>query len=387
MLDRVVRRLGVLAAVVCAGLVTTAGAAPVALADDVFTVYMATVAGGGTDANDGLTPQTPVNTLVRVEQVIRAAQPQLDVEVRIGAGNYASPPMQSWDTYVPGHSISFMPVDYQPGDGVGDIAGRPLFYNPRAADGTYENGWWLIAKLPTDPADPMHDGGTSGLRFIYLQVHHYNGGISFWGDNGHDRSDETYNPPIYIQATAGLNGNTVFGMSFQYIGTKHVGGTFGYGAIVLTNSSDNRIANSHFLNVENSGSLASLIHGVYVTHYSSRNQITANNFNTISSDPVKLRDRSNNNNIEDNRFTRAGRNSFYREEFCNAQCAVDNGKDRECASIHNRFAYNRDLSSYGGGTIPTWSLSPSGNTASGGAPCPAIPAGDYRLHTAGNTTS
>src|SRR5262245_23491464 len=188
----------------------------------------------------------------------------------------------------------------------------------------------------------MRAGGTGGLRFYYLEAHHYNGGISFWGDNGHDTQDETYNPPLRIQPTPGLNGNTVFGMVFQWIGTKHVGGTFGYGAILLTNSSDNRIANNHFTQVENAGSIAGLIHGIYVTHFSSRNSITGNDFTTISSDPVKLRNLSNNNNIEGNTFTRSGKNSFYREEFCNRQCAIDNDKARECASIHNRFAYNRD---------------------------------------------
>jgi hypothetical protein len=61
-------------------------------------------------------------------------------------------------------------------------------------------------------------------------------------------------------------------------------------------------------------------------------------------------------------------------------------KERECASYHNRFAYNHDLSSYGGGTIPTWSLSPNSNTAAGDPPC-CIPSGETRLHTAGNTTT
>jgi hypothetical protein len=383
MLGRMIRVLGVLAAaVVSAGLIM----APVARAVDVFTIYLATTANGGTDGNDGLTPQTAVNTLARVEQVIRAAAPQSDVEVRIGQGKYASPPMESWDTYVPGHTISFMPIDYQLGGGIGDIAGRPVFYNPESAGGTYQNGWWLVAKLPTDAADPMRDGGTSGLRFYYLEAHHYNGGISLLGNNGHDNTDDTYSPPLSQQSTPGLNGNTVFGMVFQWIGTKHVGGTFGYGAILLTDSSNNRIANNHFNQVENSGTLAGLIHGIYVTHFSSHNQIEGNDFTTISSDPVKLRDRSSNNNIEANTFTRAGRNSFYREEFCNRQCAIDNDKSRECASVHNRFANNRDLSSYGGATIPTWTLNPSGNTTAGEPPC-TIPDGDYRLHTAGNTTS
>ncbi len=370
--------------VLTAATVALAGGLAVAPAHaaDVFTVYLSPT---GSDANDGLTPGTGVTTLARVQSILQAAKPQTDVEVRIAQGTYASPPMADWHTYIPGHTISFMPVDYQYGDGIDDIAGRPVFDNPESPSGTYASGWWLVAKLPTDAADPMRDGGTGGLRFYYLEVHHYNGGISLWGNSGHATHDDA-NPPLSIQTTAGLNGNTIFGMVFQWIGTKYVGGTFGYGAVLLTDSSDNRIANNHFVQVENSGSLAGLIHGVYVTHFSSNNSITGNAFNTISSDPVKFRDRSNFNDIEDNTFTKSGRNSFYREEFCDTSCAADNGKARECASYHNRFAYNHDLSSYGGATIPTWSLSPNSNTAAGDPPC-SIPSGETRLHTAGNTTT
>ncbi|MBO0870035.1 MAG: right-handed parallel beta-helix repeat-containing protein, partial [Micromonosporaceae bacterium] len=359
---------------------------PSARTGGVFTVYMATVAAGGTDANSGLSAQQPVTTLARVQQILQQNKPHSDVEVRIRQGRYASPPLGDWHTYIPGHTISFMPADYKYGDGIADIAGRPVFDNPRASGGGYASGWWLVAKLPGDPADPMHNGGTSGLRFYYLAVQHYNGGISLWGDSGHDTTDNTYNPPLRSQPTPGLNGNTIYGMAFQWIGTKYVGGTFGYGAVLLTDSSNNRIDNNHFTQVENSGSLAGLIHGVYVTHFSSSNQIDNNDFTTISSDPVKLRDRSSNNNIQGNTFRQAGRNSFYREEFCDTQCAAANAKARECASYHNRFAYNHDLSSYGGATIPAWSLSPSSNTATGAAPC-SIPAGATRLHTAGNSTT
>ena len=354
-------------------------------AADVFTVYMAA---NGSDANDGLSEATPVTTLVRVQQILVATKPAVDVEVRIKQGTYSAPPMEDWRFYIPGHTIAFMPIDYVAGGGASDIAGRPVFQNKRNADGSYPRGYWLQPRLPSDPADPLYDGGTSGLKFIYLQVEYYSaGGLSIYGDSERDVSDETYNPPLHVRGSAGLNGNTVFGVVFKHLGNKWTGGgAYGYGAIVLTNSSDNRIENNHFVNIENSATYAGYIHGLYVTHFSSSNQMNHNAFSYISSDPVKVRNMSNFNTVEYNTFSRTGRNSHYRGEFCNLACARENGIDRQCASYHNRFFYNTLGSNYANtGTLPTWSLSPAGLTTAGEAPC-SIPEGDQRLRTGGNHT-
>jgi hypothetical protein len=367
---------------VFACLVAVLPAVPAAAAD-VFTVYMDPA---GSDANDGLSPATPVVTLVRVQQVLVAAKPATDVEVRIKQGTYQAPPMHNWRFYVPGHTISFMPVDYEYGEGRDGIAGLPMFRNRRNSNGSYPDGVWLQPRLPSDPADPLYGGGTSGLRFYYLQVEYYsNGAISIHGNSERDVSDERYDPPLHVQGSAGLNGNTVFGMVFKHLGSKWTGGHFGYGAIVLTNSSNNVINNNHFVNLENVSPYPNHIHGLYVTHFSSSNQVLNNAFSYITGDPVKVRNMSNFNTIEYNRFDRTGRISHYRGEFCDRACAVANNIDRQCASYHNRF-FNNDLgSNYAGtGSLPTWSLKPEGLTNAGGTPC-AIPAGDQRLRTGYNT--
>jgi hypothetical protein len=61
---------------------------------------------------------------------------------------------------------------------------------------------------------------------------------------------------------------------------------------VLTNSSRKTITNSHFVNIENTQAWRGYIHGVYVTHFSSSNEITANRMTYIGGNPVKTRDRS-----------------------------------------------------------------------------------------------
>lgn len=308
-----------------------------ASANAVFTVYMAPSTVGGSDGNNGLTPGAPVVSLVRVEQVLRAAQPSTDVEVRIRQGVYEAPPMQNWRFYVPGHTISFLPIDYEYGEGFSGIAGRPVFRNKRNSDGTYPDGAWLIARPGANPGNPLYDGGTSGLRFYYLQVEYYShGGV---GINAGLTTDNRYDPPLYLKANNGLNGNTFFGMYFANIGNKWAGGHYGWGAIVLTNSSQNTIANNHFVNIENTPQWRGYIHGVYVTHFSSYNEIRDNRFAYIGGNPVKTRDRSSFNNFEHNTFTRTGDTAYYRDDICRQhlhwRLTVHSARRRK-ASVHRR---------------------------------------------------
>jgi hypothetical protein len=351
-----------------------------------LTVFMATPGSGGKDSNDGLTAAHPVATLARVQGILEARKPTGNVEVRIKPGTYVAAPL-TWRFYVPGHTVTFLPQGYyyhgyhQP---------LPVFRDAKCGS-TYCGGYWLQASLPRSGADPLYDGGRSGLRFYLLQVEYYSsGGVSINGDSERRYKDYSYNPPLRIQGSKGLNGNTFYGMHFTRIGNHWSGGGYGWGGIVLTNSSSNLITHCTFTNIENNGGpygYGGYIHGVYITHFSSSNQVSYNRFSYVSSDEVKVRDRSNNNNIEFNTSTHSGVNSHYREEFCDRACAlrVGHGQERQCASYQNRFAYNKlDHGYYFGGPIPTWSLNPSGQTNAGGAPC-SIPHGAERLHTAGNT--
>ncbi|SFP68384.1 hypothetical protein SAMN05421810_10392 [Amycolatopsis arida] len=371
---RAAAALAVLAAAPGSALAEAAPTGPAAA----FQVYLSPT---GSDANSGLSPEQSVRTLARAQQVLVAAKPTTDVEVRIKQGTYVAG-QTDWRFYVPGHSISFVPVDYEPGDNASGIAGRPVFTNVKE-DGAYKPGWWFRVMLPSDPADPLHGGGTTSVHFRYLKVRNYTNGLSFDGQTGRTYVDEQN---WRIKPSAGVNGNSVFGMEFRDIGNKHAPGATGYAAILTTTSSDNRIENNAFNYVENTGNQASLVHGLYITHYSSGNRVTRNKFTYISGDPVKVRNQSNYNSFEHNTFVRTGRQAHYKGEFCDAACVAANpGAQRQCASFHNRFFSNKLGRNYAGSAnLPTWKLKPEGLTNAGGGRC-SIPAGDKRLATGYNT--
>jgi hypothetical protein len=352
-------------------------------ASSTFTVYMSTT---GKDTNSGLTAALPVKSLARVQSILQAAKPTSNVEIRIKPGTYVAEPL-TWRFYIPGHSVTFLPEDYHYN---AYHEALPMFQDAMCGS-TRCGGYWLHVALPTNHSDPLYNGGTTDVRFYLLQVEYYSsGGIAIDGDTGRTYKDNHYNPPVRIQGSKGLNGNTFYGMHFTHIGNHWSGGSYGWGGIVLTNSSNNNISHCSFTNIENNGGAdgyGGYIHGVYITHFSSSNYVGYNSFSDVSSDEVKLRDRSNNNNIEHNTSSHSGVNSHYREEYCDEECAVSvgHGQERQCASYQNRFADNKlDDGYYSGGPIPTWSLNPSGQTNAGGAPC-SIPHGDQRLATAGNS--
>lgn len=331
-----------------------------ARADEVFTVYVGT---DGSDANDGSSPSTAVKTLGRVQEVLITADPQTDVEVRIKQGIYIAPTTE-WFFYISGHSISFIPIDYEPGDGINDIAGRPVL----RGDGTL--GYWFSARLPNG-----YPGGDTNLNFRYLQVERYStGGLQFYG--GTEDNDEG----ITVPSNGGVNGNIVFGMMFYKLGSKYASGE-GRGSINTWNSSDNLIQSNHFFRNENVDSELALIHGVYLAHHSNRNVIISNSFNTISGDPIRIRNDSNDNHIFDNDFVLTGLSAYYSDWFCDQPCVDSHpGHGRECASHGNAFYDNVLQSGYDGGPPQSvWHLTPSGLEYPGGPGC--YNKGQLRLYT------
>ena len=333
------------------------------------TIYLAPASKGGKDSNTGLTSSSPILTLAHAQQVLTQLNPTGNVTVRITQGTYVANAI-TWSFYVPGHTISFMPVNYLGGGR--PAGGDPVFVDP-TSKGTHIGQTWFTAILPPAPS-PLHDGGNTGLRFYYLDVEDYTQGISFNGQAGHSWHNNTF----YIQPSSGVNDNDVSGMTFHDIGDLFAPAQTGYGVILFTDSSHDDIYNNTFDDIYNSGDTDQL-HPLYITHFSSSNTVDKNLFEFTNGEAVKVRDRSNDNNIFDNTLNMTGGVSAYLDDFCDQQCV--NGaspkKYRECASYGNRFADN---------TIDTgtwWDLIPPGETYAGGAPC-SIPTGNERLHTAGN---
>jgi hypothetical protein len=332
-------------------------------AADAFVVYVSPT---GSDTNDGLTTATSVKTLGRVQAILTATAPQADVEVRIKQGTYTTGTI-AWHYYIPDHTITFMPIDYQAGDGIGDIAGRPVF----SSNGT--GGYWFDATLPAGSP-----GGDTNLAFDYLQVQGYAmGGLQLNGGTTNNSLG------IRVPLGAGINNNRIFGMQFQDLGTKYNTASTGYGAIDIINSSNNVIKNNHFVHIESTGGNAGLIHGVYLAHGSSNNSVVNNQFAYITGGAMRTRNESNDNDISGNTFDHAGTVAFYSEWFCDASCVSQNpGHPRECSSHGNVFHDNSTLSGYSGQDLSWWALSPAGNTYPGGTGCSL--GGEPRVQTYGN---
>jgi hypothetical protein len=333
------------------------------------TIYLAPASKGGKDSNTGLTLSSPILTLAHAQQVLTQLNPTGNVTVRITQGTYVGDAI-TWSFYVPGHTISFMPVNYLGGGR--PAGGDPVFVDP-TSKGSHIGQTWFTAILPPAPS-LLHDGGNTGLRFYYLDVEDYTQGISFDGQAGHSWHNNTF----YIQPSSGVNDNDVSGMTFHDIGDLFAPAQTGYGVVLFTDSSHDDIYNNTFDDIYNSGDTDQL-HPLYITHFSSSNTVDKNLFEFTNGEAVKVRDRSNDNNVFDNTFNMTGGVAAYLDDFCDQQCV--NGaspkKYRECASYGNRFADN---------TIDTgtwWDLIPPGETYAGGAPC-SIPTGNERLHTAGN---
>lgn len=318
-------------------------------ATDPTTIYLSPT---GSDTESGLTPATAIKTLERAEQVINDLQLDTDVEIRIKQGLYVGG-RTNWNTFIPGHTISFMPIDYQYGMSVTEFAGRPVFRGNGTGD------WWLVALLPTN-----HPGGDTGLRFYYLQVDYYQNGLMI-----HGRYTTNANG-VRVPSTLGANGNTVYGMNFFKLGSKYGGLVpFGVAAVDLVNSSDNLIRNNHFTELENTARADwSHLHAVYLAHGSSHNEIINNKMKTVSGSGIDIRNGSNFTDITGNTFDHVGINASLQDWFCDGQCVID-GNPQECASVGTEFHGNILGVGYNGLTIPSVGFTPPGNTYYGPATC------------------
>lgn len=115
-------------------------------------------------------------------------------------------------------------------------------------------------------------------------------------------------------------------------------------AIRLLNSDYNSIKFNEFINIKNKQS-CELIHGIYLAHGSTNNEIVDNNFRDICGDSIRFRDASNYNFVSRNVFYDAWSLNPVSEWFCdktiNTKC-TKNGF--ECPSFNNVLEANRIVS-------------------------------------------
>ncbi|TNE47928.1 MAG: hypothetical protein EP343_17780 [Deltaproteobacteria bacterium] len=311
-------------------------------------IYLAT---NGNDTRTGLTASSAIKTLQRAHDLLAQMKPQRDVEVRIAPGNYYRQTVV-WTYTMPKNTITFMP---EKNDKV-----RPVFDGcASSSNKTCPGGTWLTLK--------HSKGERTNLRFEYIQVQRYQTAISFNGSRN--------------KASTSNSHNRIYGCFF-----KDIGNVFNSSlkpstaAVRLVNSDDNEIANSHFVNVVNTSS-GGLIHAIYVAHMSDRNQILRNRFKTSTGDPIRIRDFSNYNNIQENRFTKVATSAAYTEWYCNHDKRTDCTKPTaECPSWENQFRNNTLDGDYTCKTLSTWKILIPENAKG----CSAVKVGAKRLYTSGN---
>lgn len=341
--------LSLAAALLSAASTVLAAAADAQSPDTVFSVYLSPT---GSDSNDGLTSAHPLKTLVGAQAVLQSAGPVSDVDVLIADGTYVADPT-AWTFRIPGHSITFEPET---------VGTQPVF------EGTGAAGFWFKYSLPNGD-----NGGDVNLVFNGLKIEHYaSGGIYF-------RGALTPAPPngIITPANVGVNHNTIENMVFEDLGSSYVpNSSQGYGGVDTQNSSNNTIINNEFSYFEDSGSSPGLIHGVYIADYSQDDSITDNTFSHIAGDPVRFRDRSNDNTVDSNTFYSSGHYGYASDWF---------NLGTECASLRNLVQNNEADVGFYGTAIP-WAayFGVSSPTGDGGGQCGN--GGVQRIITLNNTT-
>lgn len=183
---------------------------------------------------------------------------------------------------------------------------------------------WLTLKSDT--------GRATGLTIQAISVHDYFTAISLEGN----RDDpQAFN-----------SGTTIRRNDFHNIGSIAIRDEdVSFAAVRFYNSKNNLVENNFFGSIRNKrekdcGSL----HSIYIAHFSSGNRIINNTFEDACGSVIKLRDRSNNNRIEGNRFKAIQNAPAIEEWFCDADARKDcTKKSGECPSTGN-VASSNDLS-------------------------------------------
>ncbi len=318
-------------------------------------IHMAT---DGDDGLDGSTPDRAIATLARAHELVSTAATARDVEIRIAPGVYLAQQV-TWTFTMPEHTITFRRRD--------DEGERPVFDGCLVADVTdpateCPGGTWFQLR---------HSAGEeTNLHFWYVQVQRYQTAISL----NANRNDE-----------AASNGsNRIYGCYFYRIGNVfNPALSPSTAAVRLVNSDDNEIANTHFVEIVNTSS-AGLLHAIYVAHMSDRNQILRNRFLRNSGDPIRVRDYSNDNVVNDNRFIQTGIEAAYTTWYCDHDVRDDCTKPApECPSWGNQFRNNSLDGNYACDRLSGFHYYLDDSTTGCAPPSPDA----QRLRTSGNSTS
>jgi hypothetical protein len=310
-----------------------------------FTLY---VAPDGSDSADGLTPSTPLKTLMGAQEALRVYKNQINqpVEVRIKSGTYTGQEVL-WDLIVPNQTISFIPSDFHFGKTF--TGTRPVFdgksvCSKKAPESAGGGEFCRFFKIVTKSSVPTR------LRFYYLRIRYY----TTTGIGLHNK---------------GEGRNVVYGCRFEKIGNLYFPNQrHGFTAIGISNSDHNIVKKNIFVDIRNKAKDVRFMHAVYLNVKSAHNRVRWNSTLRVSGDPMKVRHFSNNNVFEHNTLRYSGVAGF-----------LDWPESGECYSWRNAFRYNTIRCGYGGGKSSTIKVKPP---QSSGKSCGSL---GVRVYSSGNS--
>lgn len=282
-------------------LLVSAGVIPAYATD--ATIHMAP---DGSDSADGSSPHRAVATLNRAWELAMAGPEDSSAIVLVLPGIYRGQSLLLEGT--PRLAVTVR--------GVMRGGQRPIF-----AGAPHSKDIWLRLRAS--------DGRSSGLIIERLEIHEYHTAISLEGN----RDERTqFNQGAVIRYNV-----------FNRIGSISTGNVkpFPTAAVRFVNSIGNIVEENRFTRIRNATGCTAL-HALYLSHFASYNRIVDNTFDDYCGAAVKLRDRSNDNVIKGNTFTRPDGVPAIDEWFCDMKgrkgCTKKLG---ECPSTGNVEEHNK----------------------------------------------
>ena len=298
----------------------------------------------GKDQSDGLTRATAVASLqIAIDRIFKKADSSHDLlRIIVEPGTYLG------QITVTKGSPEGKPLVISPDKGIEE---RPQF------DGTGK-GTWL--KLDNSAGKPTR------LTVERLEIRNYLTAVSLNGSRANEAAFNSHN----------LLRDNIFRNIGQLTDPASEPST---AAIRLVNSDDNQIIKNRFINIRNIRG-CSAMHAIYLAHHSTGNCIVENVFDGGCGATIKVRDRSNNNLVENNEFL-SQEAAVFLDGFCDHSIRGDCTKpDVECPSWNNEFRGNT-VRGVEGKTLNSPVAIKGSDQPSG---CPSAPSNSIRVKQAGN---
>lgn len=251
----------------------------------------------GDDAADGRSEAKPLKTLAKALSNYESSCDSRRTRITLAAGSYGKEQL----------TLRRVPCPLE----IGSSGGYAQF------DGGGDGTWFTLAAAGAKQIE---------LTISGMEVMSYQSAVSINGN----RND----------VDGWIGGVKVLKNRFVRIGSFREGQPPATAAVRLVNARGVVIEGNEFQNIRNLTHCGGL-HSVYIAHNSSDNKIMQNSFIDGCGETVKVRDSSNNNVVERNRFSQQEGSALFLDSYCDASAGAECTKaEPECPSWNNVFREN-----------------------------------------------